>query len=129
LYRISMKCLVRNEKGEVLVVKESGRDWWDLPGGGMDHGEDLRLAIAREMKEEVNLSGNFTYKVIDVDDPAYLKAHNLWQVRLVFEVKPDNLVFSVGEDSDKVAFMDPRIFQRSESKTEQRIYRYARLVS
>ena len=30
LYRVSMKGIVKNDKGEVLVVKETGRDWWDL---------------------------------------------------------------------------------------------------
>jgi 8-oxo-dGTP pyrophosphatase MutT (NUDIX family) len=65
-----------NDQGEVLVVKEVGRTWWDLPGGGMDHGEDIKSALARELKEEVNLSSNFTYRVIDVEDPAYLSHAN-----------------------------------------------------
>lgn len=127
LYRISIKGLIRNEKNEILVVKETGRSWWDLPGGGMDYSENIKSAIAREMKEEVNLRGNFTYKVIDVDDPAYLKAHDFWQVRLVFAVTPDNLVFSPGEDGDEIAFINPTIFRDSESEVEQRIYRYATL--
>lgn len=125
LYRISIKGLVRNEKGEVLVVKETGRDWWDLPGGGMDHSENIKLAIAREMKEEVSLEGNFTFRVIDVDDPAYLKNHDFWQVRLIFEVKPDSMSFSAGEDGDEIAFMSPETFKKSESEVERRIYRYA----
>lgn len=127
LYRISIKGLIRNEKNEILVVKETGRTWWDLPGGGMDHSENIKFAIARELEEEVSLRGNFTYKVIDVDDPAYLKTHDFWQVRLIFEVKPDNLTFSPGEDGDKVAFMNPTIFKDSESEVERRIYRYATL--
>lgn len=72
LYRVSLKCLIFNDEGEVLVVKEKGRDFWDLPGGGMDHGENLHAAIAREMAEEVSLVGDFEYKVIDVDEPKFL---------------------------------------------------------
>lgn len=53
LYRVSIKGLIRNSKDEVLVVKEAGRTWWDLPGGGMDHDEDIKSALAREMHEEV----------------------------------------------------------------------------
>lgn len=41
LYRLSLKGLVVNDNGEVLVVKETGRTWWDLLGGGMDHGETI----------------------------------------------------------------------------------------
>jgi 8-oxo-dGTP diphosphatase len=124
LYRISLKCLIRNERGEVLVVKESGRDWWDLPGGGMDHGEDLKTAIAREMKEEVSLDGDFTFRIIHVDEPARLTEHNFWQLRLIFEVVPDRLLFSPGDDGDEVTFMDPQFFKVAESPVERRIYVY-----
>lgn len=128
LYRISIKGLVRNEKGEVLVVKETGRGWWDLPGGGMDHSEDIKHAIAREMKEEVNLDGDFSYKIIDVDNPAYLTAHDFWQVRLIFEVKPSNMSFSAGDDGDEIAFMHPNSFKNSASEVERRIYTYAKAI-
>lgn len=109
LYRISLKCLVANEVGDVLVVKESGRDWWDLPGGGMDHGEDIRSAIAREMHEEVNMQGDFDYKILEVDEPKHLGEHNFWQLRLIFEVTPHDLQFSPGDDGDEVAFISPEL--------------------
>jgi 8-oxo-dGTP diphosphatase len=128
LYRISIKGLVHSKNGEVLVVKEAGRDYWDLPGGGMDHGEDIHLAIAREMKEEVNLDDGFVYKIIHVDEPAYLKAHDFWQVRLIFAVEPENMQFSAGEDGDEVAFIDPDTFEKSNSEVERRIYNYAKLI-
>lgn len=128
LYRISLKCLIFNNDNQVLVVKEAGCTYWDLPGGGMDHGEDLQSAIAREMHEEVNLKGNFTYKIIEVDEPAHLNAHNFWQLRLIFKVEPANMVFSAGEDSDEIAFIDANTFKTSEHEVERRIYKYASLI-
>lgn len=125
LYRVSIKGLVRNRNGEVLVVKESGRDWWDLPGGGMDHGEDLKMAIAREMYEEVSLSGEFTYQVVAVDEPMYLDVHDFWQVRLIFEIWPEDMNFEPGEDADEVAFMHPNVFKDSAKTGERRVYAYA----
>ena len=127
LYRVSIKSLVRNEKGEILVVKETGRNNWDLPGGGIDHGEDIKLAIAREMKEEVNLEGDFTYTIIDVVDPIRLATRDFWQLRLIYEVKPINMNFSAGEDGDEVAFMQADMFKNSEHETERRIYSYVSL--
>jgi len=128
LYRVSIKGFIRNERGEVLVVKETGRRYWDLPGGGMDHSENIKSAIAREMNEEVNLIGDFTYEILSVDDPAYLPSPlDFWQLRLIFVLRPENLSFSPGDDGDEVAFMDPEVFKDSEVEVERRIYRYAAL--
>lgn len=105
LYRLSIKGIIFNDAGEILFVKESGRDWWDLPGGGMDHGEDIKTSIAREMKEEVNLTGDFTYRIAHVDDPAELINAKVLQVRLIFIINPEIMEFSPGDDGDKVAFI------------------------
>lgn len=125
LFRISLKGLIRNDKGEVLVVKESGRTWWDLPGGGMDHDEDIHAALAREMKEEVNLEADFTHKVIAIDDPGYLEHANVWQVRLVFEITPESFKFSPGEHADQLRFVDPNELKDSDHSAERSIYTYA----
>jgi 8-oxo-dGTP pyrophosphatase MutT (NUDIX family) len=54
-YRISAKALVLDEaRTKFLVVREEdGR--WELPGGGIDHGETPQEAIVREVKEEMGL--------------------------------------------------------------------------
>lgn len=94
----------------------------------MDHGEDIKSAIAREMKEEVNLVGNFTYKIIAVDEPALLRSQNFWQIRLIFKVKPQDIDFSAGDDGDEVVFMPAAVFKDSGIKTERQIYGYASLL-
>ena len=129
LYRVSLKCLIRNEDNEVLVVKEAGREHWDLPGGGMDHGENLAKAIAREMKEEVDLEGDFDFQIIGVEDPAHLSKHNFWQIRLIFEVKPRNMLFNAGEDGDQVEFKDPNELKESNSDVEQLVYTYSQKLA
>lgn len=127
LYRVSLKCLIRNEEGKVLVVKEAGRNYWDLPGGGMDHSEDIPTAIRRELREEVNLEGDFTHNIIAVEEPAHLAGHNFWQIRLIFEVLPMNIPSQPGNDSDEIAFMPSDNFKNSRFNTERQIYNYTRL--
>jgi 8-oxo-dGTP pyrophosphatase MutT (NUDIX family) len=124
LYRISLKALVVNEKNEVLVVKEAGRTWWDLPGGGMDHDESIKDALARELHEEVSFVGDFEYRVIDVDEPMLLVNANVWQVRLIFKVVPKTLEFTPGVDGDEARFMDAMEFEDSDNEAERRVYRY-----
>jgi 8-oxo-dGTP pyrophosphatase MutT (NUDIX family) len=128
LYRVSLKGVIRNDAGEVLVVREKGTSWWDLPGGGMDHDEKLEVAIAREMKEEVELTGDFAYKVIAVDGPDYLDIANVWQIRLIFEIRPEVMDFAPGEDGEEVQFIDPLTFKTSRKSIERRIYEYSVLT-
>ena len=127
LYRVSLKCVIRNSRGEVLVVKESDRDNWDLPGGGMDHGESIKSVIARELAEEVNLHGDFDYKAIAVEEPKLVTGHNWYQIRLIFEVIPHNLHFKSGSDVTEVIFKDPAFFEHSDRNVERKIYQYSQL--
>ena len=125
LFRVSIKCLIRDESGRVLVVKESGRDWWDLPGGGLDHGESVKTAIAREMREEVGMTGDFTYRVVAVEDPLYSTRQNFYQIRLIVELFPETMAFSAGEDGDEVKYIDPATLQHSEELRERQVYEYS----
>lgn len=129
LFRLSLKAIIVNERGEVLVVKESGRAYWDLPGGGMDFGENIQAALARELAEEVNMQGDFEYRVIDIDEPVFLKRVNVWQVRAIFKVTPEVMTFSVGEDADEILFVSPTKFAQSAHSVERRIAAYWRMLN
>ena len=129
LFRISLKALIRDEQGRVLVVKETGRDWWGLPGGGMNHGETITSALARELHEEVNVIGRFTWRIITADDPVPLRRIDAWQLCLIIEVVPETFEFSAGEDGDEVAFLDPETLKNSSKKVERRVYECSQLAS
>ena len=124
LYRLSLKALITNTNGDILVVKETGRHHYDLPGGGMDHGEDFYQALARELAEEVSLSGKFSYQIIDIDQPAYLAEHNFWQVRLIFSVSQPGGQYAPGIDGDEIAWLPLNYFEQSKHEVERRIVGY-----
>jgi ADP-ribose pyrophosphatase YjhB (NUDIX family) len=90
----------------------------------MDHGEDIKLALAREMKEEVNMEGDFAYRIIAVDEPMYLEKHDFWQLRLIFEITPESMTFSAGDDSDEISFIKSDLLGNSDKETERRVRRY-----
>ena len=106
LFRLSLKALIIDDQGRVLLVKEAGRDWWDLPGGGLDHGESIAEGLARELAEEVNLRGDFSFEPIHIEDPKLLKHINAYQARVFVRLCPENMNFSPGDDGDEVAFLD-----------------------
>ena len=47
--------LVRNEQGEVLLIKRHGM--WDIPKGKIDLGETKEVACVREIEEECGIHG------------------------------------------------------------------------
>ena len=53
-YRVTVKGLIRDETGRLLFVRERG-DTWDLPGGGLEHGEEIFEALRREFREELQV--------------------------------------------------------------------------
>lgn len=128
LFRISIKCVISNANGQVLVVQEDDRTWWDLPGGGMDHGEDLKAAIARELNEEAGLKGEFEYRVLHVENPAYLEHANVMQLRMIFKVIPHTLPSKSGVAVSKMTYIDPEKLKNSDNLVERKVYEYATLA-
>jgi putative (di)nucleoside polyphosphate hydrolase len=53
-YRKGVGALVFNSDGRVLVARRLGTaDAWQLPQGGLHPGEDPRIAVRRELIEEI----------------------------------------------------------------------------
>lgn len=120
-YRVSLKAVIRNKKGEVLVNKEYDASDWSLPGGGWDHGETEHEALARELKEEVGYEGGFTSRPF-ATGMFWLDRKLAWLVWIVYEVETEKQDFSVGDDSTEIAFVDPKTLKGSSSRTEQWIF-------
>jgi ADP-ribose pyrophosphatase YjhB (NUDIX family) len=60
---LGVRALVIDETGRIFLVKHSYVSGWHLPGGGVEAGETLTEAVARELQEEGN---------IDVTEPPRL---------------------------------------------------------
>ncbi len=94
-YRISIKALVFDEEGRLLVCSDD-QDGWSMPGGGWDHGEDYEACIIREVAEELGAT------VKSVGPLAFFyrcKAeHGQPKVSLAFPVTLEEFTFSPNDD-------------------------------
>jgi 8-oxo-dGTP diphosphatase len=57
LYRVAVKAIIQ-KADKFLVVHEIDGESWDMPGGGLDYGEPILDALARELEEEIGVKIN-----------------------------------------------------------------------
>lgn len=52
---VGVRAVVVDGQGRIFLVKHSYVEGWHLPGGGVEVGETLAAALARELREEGNI--------------------------------------------------------------------------
>ena len=65
--RSGVGIVVLNEKNKVFVAKriDNPKDFWQMPQGGVDEGEDFLKAAYRELKEETSIKNVELIKELD----------------------------------------------------------------
>jgi 8-oxo-dGTP diphosphatase len=90
--RESARAVVLNEKDEVALLYSSKYDYYQLPGGGLEDGEEIHIALEREILEEIGCTINVINelgKVIEYRDEHELKQISFCFLGRLLELKQD----------------------------------------
>ena len=102
-YRVSVKGLVQDNSGRILLARENN-GLWDLIGGGLEHNEDPIDGLKREIMEETGL------EVVDVSvSPkyfltAYRYGHDNFTANAIYEVTLKNLDFTPSDECQELRY-------------------------
>ena len=124
-HRVTIKGLIVKD-GKILLFKEYNGHW-ELPGGGLDFGENIEDALKREIEEESKM------KVKEIAKrPMYAwtwrfegKRDMEWFYALVlaYEAKLENFDFTSSDSCNEIGF-----FSKEELKTIPLNYQTQKLV-
>ncbi len=122
-YRTSVKALIKNSEGNILLSKEEN-GMWELLGGGLDHGETPQTGLVREVLEETDLkvhsiatqpSYYVTFPVLD---------RNYYAANVIFEAQIENLNFTPSDECIALEYFSPEeILERED------IYQNVKMVA
>lgn len=121
-YRVAVKALIRDERGQILVVKEHDDSFWSLPGGGVDHGETTHEALVRELKEEALITAPFTERLITTES-VWVESHQAWIFWLVFEVRLSEMTYGAGDDTTDITFINPELLKDSDRHESRLVWK------
>jgi 8-oxo-dGTP pyrophosphatase MutT (NUDIX family) len=96
LFEVSIKGLVFNSEGKLLLLKDD-KGVWDLLGGHMEYGETFAEALSRECQEEVGVGCKILNKAPDYVWPGLQDGR--WRVNICFKVELDSEKFVTNDES------------------------------
>jgi len=105
-YRVSVKALILNETRDKFLIVHEDNGRWDLPGGGLDWGEDAHEGLRREIHEEMGL----VVTHIETHPSYFLTSTNMWKdvhvANVIYEATPENLDFTSTPECTEIKFVD-----------------------
>ena len=116
-YRVSTKAIITNPAGDILLLHEEG-EGWELPGGGLEQGENPRGALKRELIEETGYSVDW----IDDTPAAFWTIHKevgsptlKWFAFVGYKAKVSGAFKPTLETEHETAHLEAKFFSLAEA--------------
>jgi len=119
---ISQKAILFRDDGKILALKRTAEApsrplHWDLPGGELDYGENVKNGIIREVKEETGLE----IKDIElVDVISGMDDKNEFWVTICYSAKLKTTNVILSYEHDDFRWIAPSEFQGLQASTRNK---------
>lgn len=115
--RLQARTIVTNNSNDkILLVRNPGKDFWYIPGGGLEEGEDIKTCAIREMKEETGLNidlGKLMYAQ-ELHDEKTGTIHS--EFIFLAKLKPGELFDELYKDEDPDGIAEAKWFSKDDLK-------------
>lgn len=102
-YRVSVKGIVIDEAGRILLTREEN-GLWEMLGGGLDHEEDPIACLRREIHEETGLTVTSVSRQPKYFITAKRRSQNSYIANIVYEITLADLDFVPSDECQELRF-------------------------
>jgi len=105
VYRVSVKGIEIDQKGRILLSRESN-GMWDMLGGGLEYNESPIDCLKREIKEEtgINVISASPQPLFFITGKRF--NHDTYVAHIVYEVKLENLNFRATDECQELKYFN-----------------------
>ena len=80
----AVSAIVPDAQGALLLIRRTDNGYWSIPGGGVEPGESVSQAAAREVREETGIDCEVVGLVGIYSNPGHVAAYDNGEVRQEF---------------------------------------------
>ncbi|SPE51874.1 Nucleoside triphosphatase NudI [Streptomyces netropsis] len=121
----SVTAIVRDERGNLLLIHKTDNDLWALPGGGHDVGESIADTVIREVEEETGVAVVVEGVVGLYTDPQHVMAYDDGEVRqqfsICFRARPTGGTLRTSSESKEVRWVSPTDLEKLDIHPSMRL--------
>ncbi len=99
---VSRAIIIKENK--ILVCRRKDKDYWFLPGGHVDDGENSKEALIRELKEERGSEIKSLSFAGIIESHFMQDGEEIWEISLIYEAREDKLHDETKSEEDHLEF-------------------------
>lgn len=108
IQRTTIKGLCQNRNGEVLIAKSKRDEYWELPGGKIEFGEQPEQTLSREVKEEFAIKNFKIIRLLDAFSFNAIDENTHWDfLVIVYLCKLENNNLEISDEHEEFAWVLP----------------------